>query len=58
MQGAGASFAIASMQTGVAKIFEIAAALPSASVFASEAEADAYFEAMARKANRGDDEDD
>ncbi|GDY00921.1 hypothetical protein LBMAG49_02500 [Planctomycetota bacterium] len=54
----GASFAIASMQTGVAKIFEIAAALPSASVFASEAEADAYFEAMARKANRGDDEDD
>jgi len=46
------------MQPGVAKIFEIAAALPSSQVFASEKEADAYFEAMARKANNKDDGDD
>ena len=56
----GASFAVTAMQPGVAKIFEIAKALPMTSVFASDAEADAYFEAMAKKANRGGkgDEDD
>ncbi|MEY3160291.1 MAG: hypothetical protein RIT25_282 [Planctomycetota bacterium] len=54
----GATFAVAAMQPGVAKIFEIAAALPSSQVFASEKEADAYFEAMARKANNKDDGDD
>jgi len=45
------------MQPGVAKIFDIAKALPETAVFVDDAEADAYFEAMAKRANRGTDDD-
>jgi anti-anti-sigma factor len=56
--GQGAVFAVSSMQPGVAKIFDIAKALPETAVFVDDAEADAYFEAMAKRANRGTDDDD
>jgi anti-anti-sigma factor len=44
--------AIVNPQPAVRKVFEIVKALPSAQVFASEAEFDAYLEAMQRRARQ------
>lgn len=44
------AFQITNMQPQIKKVFDIAATLPSESIFASVAEADAYFDAMQKKA--------
>lgn len=46
----GGKFAMTDLQPAVKKVFEIAAALPEESVFASQDEADRYFDAIQRKA--------
>ena len=43
-------FALLNLQPQIKKIFDIAATLPSESIFASVAEADAYFDEMQRRA--------
>jgi anti-anti-sigma factor len=50
----GAKFAMTDLQAPVKKVFEIAAALPEESVFASQEEADRYFDAIQRKTGGGD----
>jgi anti-anti-sigma factor len=50
----GGKFAMSDLQPPVRKVFEIAAALPRESVFASAEEADRYFDAIQRKASRGE----
>jgi anti-anti-sigma factor len=46
----GGRFAMTHLQSPVRKVFEIAAALPEEAVFASQEEADRYFDAMQRQA--------
>ena len=46
----GGKFAMTELQGPVRKVFEIAAALPEEAVFASEEEADRYFDAIQLKA--------
>jgi anti-sigma B factor antagonist len=43
-------FAILNLQPQIKKVFDIAATLPPESIFASVAEADAYFDEMQRRA--------
>ena len=43
-------FALLNLQPQIKKVFDIAATLPSESIFASVAEADAYFDEMQRRA--------
>jgi anti-anti-sigma factor len=50
VRAAGGKFAMTELQAPVRKVFEIAAALPEESVFASQEEADRYFDAIQRKA--------
>jgi anti-anti-sigma factor len=50
----GGKLAMTNLQPPVRKVFEIAAALPEESVFASAEEADRYFDAIQRK-TRGSD---
>jgi anti-sigma B factor antagonist len=50
----GGKFAMTELQPPVRKVFEIAAALPEESVFASPEEADRYFDAIQRKADGSD----
>ena len=50
----GGKFAMTELQPPVRKVFEIAAALPEESVFASAEEADRYFDAIQRKAGGGE----
>jgi anti-anti-sigma factor len=45
----GGKFAMTELQAPVRKVFEIAAALPEEAVFASEEEADRYFDAIQLK---------
>jgi anti-anti-sigma factor len=53
------AFAVTNLQPQIKKVFDIAATLPAENIFASVAEADAYFDAMQKKALRkGDDDDD
>ena len=54
VRAAGGKFAMTELQAPVKKVFEIAAALPEESVFASQEEADRYFDAIQRKAGGGD----
>ena len=49
-----AVFQMVNVQPQIKKVFDIAAALPSQSVFASVAEADAYLDAMQKKVLRGE----
>jgi len=42
------------VQPQIKKVFDIAAALPTETVFASVAEADAYLDMMQKKVLRGD----
>lgn len=44
---------VAHLQPAVRKVFEIVRALPSADVFASDAEFDAYLDAMQRRVRQG-----
>lgn len=44
------AFQMTNLQPQIKKVFDIAASLPGDSIFASVAEADAYFDAMQRKA--------
>ena len=50
----GGKFAMTELQGPVRKVFEIAAALPEESVFASQEEADRYFDAIQRKVSGGE----
>ncbi|HVR28818.1 MAG TPA: STAS domain-containing protein, partial [Thermoanaerobaculia bacterium] len=50
----GGKFAMTELQPPVRKVFEIAAALPEESVFASPEEADRYFDAIQRKVGGGE----
>ena len=50
VRAGGGKFAMTDLQGPVRKVFEIAAALPEESVFASQEEADRYFDAIQRKA--------
>jgi len=50
----GGKLALSGLQPPVRKVFEIAAALPEESVFASPDEADRYFDAIQRKAGGGE----
>jgi anti-anti-sigma factor len=50
----GGKFAMTELQGPVRKVFEIAAALPEESVFASQEEADRYFDAIQRKVGGGE----
>ena len=50
----GGKFAMSELQPPVRKVFEIAAALPEESVFASPEEADRYFDAIQRKVTGSD----
>jgi len=50
----GGKLAMTELQAPVKKVFEIAAALPEESVFASAEEADRYFDAIQRKAGGGE----
>ena len=54
VRAAGGKFAMTELQPPVRKVFEIAAALPEESVFASQEEADRYFDAIQRKAGGGE----
>ena len=54
VRGAGGRFVMTELQAPVKKVFEIAAALPEESVFASQEEADRYFDAIQRKAGGGE----
>ncbi len=49
-----AVFQMVNVQPQIKKVFEIAAALPAESVFASVAEADAYLDTMQKKVLRGE----
>jgi anti-anti-sigma factor len=50
LEGRGGRVAIVNAQPAVLKVFEIVKALPSEQVFASQAELDAYLDAMQRRA--------
>ena len=50
VRASGGKFVMTELQAPVKKVFEIAAALPEESVFASQEEADRYFDAIQRKA--------
>ena len=50
----GGRFAMSELQPPVRKVFEIAAALPEESVFASPDEAERYFDAIQRKVGGGE----
>jgi phosphoserine phosphatase RsbU/P len=50
LEGRGGRVAIVNAQPAVLKVFEIVKALPSDQVFASQAELDAYLDAMQRRA--------
>ena len=54
VRAGGGKFAMAELQAPVRKVFEIAAALPEESVFASQEEADRYFDAIQRKVGGGE----
>ena len=54
VRASGGKFAMAELQAPVRKVFEIAAALPEESVFASQEEADRYFDAIQRKVGGGE----
>ena len=54
VRSAGGRFVMTELQAPVKKVFEIAAALPEESVFASQEEADRYFDAIQRKAGGGE----
>ena len=49
----GGQIVVSEPQAGVRAVLEIANALPDQAVFASIAEADAYFDAIQKKANDG-----
>jgi anti-anti-sigma factor len=49
----GGQVALAHLQAPIHKVFEIAMVLPDENVFASVAEADAYFDAIQRKVRGG-----
>jgi anti-anti-sigma factor len=49
-----AVFQMVNLQPQIKKVFDIAAALPTESVFASVEEADAYLDTMQKKALKGD----
>jgi anti-anti-sigma factor len=49
-----AVFQTVNMQPQIKKVFDIAAALPTESVFASVEEADAYLDTMQKRALKGD----
>jgi hypothetical protein len=50
IEGRGGQVAIARPQPAVLKVFEIVKALPPDQLFASQAELDAYLDAMQRRA--------
>jgi anti-anti-sigma factor len=50
----GALFLVAEVQPQILKVLEIAAALPSESIFASVEEADRYFDAIQKQVLEGD----
>jgi anti-anti-sigma factor len=50
LEARGGRVAIVNAQPAVLKVFEIVKALPSDQVFASQAELDAYLDAMQRRA--------
>jgi len=52
-----ASFLMANLQPQIKKVIEIAQALPTETIFSSVAEADAYFDAMQKKALESGDAD-
>jgi anti-sigma B factor antagonist len=54
LRATGGRLAMTELQAPVRKVFEIAAALPEESVFASQEEADRYFDAIQRKAGGND----
>ena len=49
-------FQVVNMQPQIKKVFDIAAALPAENIFASVHEADAYYDAMQKKALKPDDD--
>jgi anti-anti-sigma regulatory factor len=51
----GRSLAVANRQPQIEKVFEILQALPDMAVFSSDAELDAYLDAMQEKVLRGGD---
>ena len=50
LEGRGGRVVVAHVQPAVQKVFDIVRALPAADIFASEAELDAYLDAMQRRA--------
>lgn len=54
LRASGGKLAMTELQPPVRKVFEIAAALPEESVFASQEEADRYFDAIQRKVGGGE----
>ena len=51
-----AMFMMLNLQPQIDKVFKIAQALPAETIFSSVEEADAYFDAMQKKALEGDDD--
>ena len=54
LKAQNAVFQMVNVQPQIKKVFDIAAALPTETVFASVAEADAYLDMMQKKVLRGD----
>jgi anti-anti-sigma factor len=52
LEGRGGRVMVAHVQPAVRKVFDIVRALPAASIFASDAELDAYLDAMQRRVRR------
>lgn len=55
LSGAGGQFLVVHPQPQVQKVFDVVKALPSEGIFASQAELDAYLDAIQRKARQGAD---
>jgi anti-anti-sigma factor len=53
LEARGGGVAVANLQPTVRKVFEIVKALPSVDLFATDAELDAYLDAMLRRASAG-----
>ena len=53
LEARGGGVAVANLQPMVRQVFEIVKALPSADLFATDAELDAYLDAMLRRASAG-----
>ncbi len=52
-QAAGAAFMLANLQPSIKAVFDIAAAVPMDSIFASVEEADEYFDRIQREKRKG-----